>query len=70
MNNWPIPENLIEKQFLSPKELKDVLGISLPTVYRLIDSRKIPVFKIGNSLRFFRDDIITYLESNRIDQFK
>jgi excisionase family DNA binding protein len=70
MNNWFIPENLIEKQFLSPKELKDVLGISLPTVYRLIDSRKIPVFKIGNSLRFFRDDIIAYLESNRIGQFK
>jgi excisionase family DNA binding protein len=70
MNNWFISENLIEKQFLTPKELKDILGISLPTVYRLIDSRKIPYYKIGNSLRFFRDDIIKYLESNRIDQFK
>jgi len=70
MKNWFIPENLIDKQFLTPKELKDILGISLPTMYRLIDSRKIPVFKIGNSLRFFRDDIIAYLESHRIYQIK
>lgn len=68
MKNWSVPENLIEKKFLSPKELKDILGISLPTVYRLIDERKIPAFKIGNSLRFLKDDVIAYLESKRIDQ--
>ena len=68
MKPWSIPENLINKKFLSPKELKDILGISLPTIYRLIDRRKIPAFKIGNSLRFLREDVIAYLESNRIDQ--
>ena len=68
MKPWSIPENLITKSFLSPKELKDILGISLPTVYRLIDERKLPAFKIGNSLRFLREDVIAYLESNRIDQ--
>jgi excisionase family DNA binding protein len=68
MKNWSIPENLITKPFLSPKELKDVLGISLPTVYRLIDSRKLPAFKIGNSLRFLREDVIAYLKSQRIDR--
>jgi excisionase family DNA binding protein len=68
MKPWSIPENLIEKPFLSPKELKEILGISLPTVYRLIDSRKLPAFKIGNSLRFYRDDVIAYLKSHRIDQ--
>lgn len=68
MKPWSIPENLITKPFLSPKELKDVLGISLPTVYRLIDERKLPAFKIGNSLRFLREDVIAYLESHRIDQ--
>jgi excisionase family DNA binding protein len=68
MKNWSIPENLIGKKFLSPKELKDILGISLPTVYRLIDSRKLPVFKVGNSLRFLKEDVLTYLETNRIDR--
>lgn len=68
MKHWSIPENIIEKPFLSPKELKDIFGLSLPTVYRLIDSRKLPAFKIGNSLRFLREDVIAYLKSQRIDQ--
>jgi len=68
MKSWSIPENLLSKPFISPKELKEVLGISLPTIYRLIDSRKLPAFKIGNSLRFLREDVLAYLESHRIDQ--
>ncbi|RPI19226.1 MAG: DNA-binding protein [Ignavibacteriae bacterium] len=68
MKTWSIPKEVLEKPFLSPKELKEVLGISLPTVYRLIDTRKIPAYKIGNSLRFCRDDVIAYLASHRIDQ--
>jgi len=68
MKTWSIPENLISKAFLSPKDLRDILGISLPTIYRLIDGRKLPAFKIGNSLRFLREDVIAYLESHRIDQ--
>jgi excisionase family DNA binding protein len=67
MNKWSIPENLVNKKFISPKELKETLGISLPTVYRLIESRKLPFFKIGKSLRFLREDIIDYLETHRID---
>lgn len=65
-----ILENLITKKFLTTKELKELLGISLATVYRLIDSRRIPVHKIGNSIRFSRNDIINYLKSNRIDKVK
>ena len=68
MKSWSIPENLLSKPFISPKELKEVLGISLPTIYRLIDSRKLAAFKIGNSLRFLREDVLAYLESHRIDQ--
>lgn len=67
MKNWSIPENIIDKKFLSPKELKEILGISLPTIYRLIDTRKLPAFKIGNSLRFLREDILEYLKYSRID---
>ena len=70
MKSWSIPENLLSKPFLSPKELKEVLGISLPTIYRLIDSRKLPAFKIGNSLRFLREDVLAYLELHRIDQLQ
>lgn len=65
-----MPENLIKKKFLSSKELKEILGISLPTIYRLIDTRKLPAFKIGSTIRFLREDVIAYLESIRIDQIK
>jgi excisionase family DNA binding protein len=68
MKPWSIPQNLINKPFLSPTELKEILGLSVPTIYRLINSRKIPAFKIGNSLRFLREDVIAYLEAQRIDQ--
>jgi len=70
MKPWSIPNNLINKPFISPQELKIILGVSLPTIYRLIYCRKIPAFKIRNSLRFMREDIIAFLESNRIDQIK
>ncbi len=69
MKSWSIPDNLIDKSFLSPKELKDFLGVSILTVYRLIESGKLPAFKIGKSLRFHREDIIAYLKNQRIDQF-
>lgn len=70
MESWSIPDNLIKKPFLSPKELKDFLGVSILTIYRLIESGTLPAFKIGKSLRFFREDIIAYLKAQRIDQFK
>jgi excisionase family DNA binding protein len=68
MKNWSIPDYLTDKPFISPNELKDILGLSLPTVYRLIDTRKLPAFKIGHQLRFSREDVLEYLKANRIDQ--
>jgi excisionase family DNA binding protein len=70
MKPWSIPDNLLEKPFISPHELKKILNVSLPTIYRLVYSRKMPAFKIRNSLRFMREDVIAFLESNRIDQIK
>jgi len=69
MKTRSIPENLITRKFISPKELRDILGISLPTIYRMVDSRLLPAYKIGNSLRFLKDDVIAYLEAQRIDPF-
>lgn len=57
------------KPFLSPKDLKELLGISIPSIYRLIDNRKLPAFKIGKSLRFYKEDVIEFIQKQRIDQF-
>lgn len=68
MKKWSIPDNILTEPFLTPKELQVILGVSLPTIYRLIDKRKLPAFKIGNSIRFIKKDVLAYLESMRIDQ--
>jgi len=70
MNNWSISDNLIGKKFITPKEFGELLRISQPTAYRLINSRKIPSYKIGNQTRLYREDVITYLKISRRDQMK
>lgn len=70
MKTWAIPENLIDKQFLTFNELKEFLRISAATLYRLVDQRKIAVFKVGNSLRFHVHDVLAYLKSQRIGQVR
>lgn len=67
MKEWSIPDDIIDKKFISPKELSVILGLSLATIYRFIMKRKIPFHKIGNSLRFSRNDVIEYLNKHRID---
>ena len=48
-------------------ELAKIFNISKPTVYRIIESRKIPFYKVKGSIRFSRDDVLKYLEENRIE---
>lgn len=63
MNNG---SNTIIK-LMTPDDLSDFLSLSKPTIYRLVDGRKIPFLRISGSLRFRRDDIIKFLEDNRIE---
>ena len=69
MKNWSKHEGLSNKKFLSPKELTEILNISLPTVYRLIEMRKFPAYKVGKSLRVLKDDLLEFLDSQKLDQF-
>ncbi len=62
----PIPSNPIS-EFLTPCELAHLLKISKPTVYRLVDKRQIPFFKVGGSIRFDKKDIMCYLQGRRVE---
>lgn len=62
MNDDSITNNLI-----TPEELASLLRMSKPSVYRLIEKRKIPFYKISGSLRFKISDIKKYIEDARID---
>lgn len=48
-------------------ELAKFLNVSKVTVYRLIETRKIPFYKIKGSIRFAEPDVLKYLEQNRIE---
>ena len=54
-------------KMITPIELASSLHISRTSVYRLIDQRKIPFYKIKGSIRFKQDDVMNYLENSRIE---
>jgi len=53
-------DQLVNKYFLSPRELADYFSVSLKTIYRRIENREIPFYKIGRSIKFKKEDIEKY----------
>lgn len=51
----------------SIKELSKIFNISKPTIYRIIESRKIPFYKVKGSIRFTENDVLKYLKDNRVE---
>jgi len=52
---------------LTPDDLARFLSISKTGVYRLVEKRRIPFFRVGGSLRFEKKDVLSYLQGNRIE---
>ncbi|MCK9438532.1 helix-turn-helix domain-containing protein [Patescibacteria group bacterium] len=57
-------------KLLSINDLKNIFNISKTTAYRIVESRKIPFYKISGVIRFSEEDIINYLKENKIDIMK
>jgi excisionase family DNA binding protein len=57
-------------KLLSPDDLGKIFNLSKATIYRIVEGRKIPFYKISGVLRFSEEDIINYLKENRIDQIQ
>ena len=51
----------LTKEFYSPKELAEVLGVSVRTIQRLEQGGDLKAHAIGRSKRFRREDIEAYL---------
>jgi excisionase family DNA binding protein len=51
---------------LTIPDVAELLRISIPTVRRLQQHRKIPFVKVGGCVRFVRSDIAAYLEQRRV----
>jgi excisionase family DNA binding protein len=52
--------------FLTTEEVLDYLQVNIRTVYRLIKAGRIPAVRVGRQWRFRKQDIDTWLESQRI----
>ena len=53
-------------EWLSTKQASDRLGVTLRTLYRLIDDGQLPGYKIGRVIRVKADELDAFIEGARI----
>lgn len=62
-----IQETLTSKRWLNPKELADEYGFTESNQGKLRMRRAIPFSKIGNYIRYDRNEIDLWIESNKVE---
>lgn len=55
----------MEKQFLTAKEVSEILGVAQSTVYRL-KKQGLPYLKIGGSVKFDKKDLMAWIEKCKV----
>lgn len=53
-------------EILTLQEVAEYLKVDEKTVYRMVQSKKLPAFKVGNQWRFMKIDILKWIESKNI----
>ena len=53
-------------KLLTIENVADLFCVSKTTIYRMVESRIIPFYRISRRLRFKEDDVLAYLESQRV----
>ncbi|MBU0984036.1 MAG: helix-turn-helix domain-containing protein [candidate division Zixibacteria bacterium] len=54
------------EKLMTPEEVVEWLGIKLSTLYAWTHQKAIPHVKLGNLLRFRKNDILKWLESRSV----
>lgn len=54
------------KKLLTIDQVAEMFIVSKPTVYRMVQSRILPFYRIGRHLRFDEGEILDYLERQRV----
>lgn len=53
-------------EILTLKEVAEYLKLAEKTAYRLAAEGKLPGFKVGGSWRFKREDVLSWIESQKL----
>jgi excisionase family DNA binding protein len=53
-------------RIMNADEVAEMTGFSLPTIQKYTREKLIPHIKIGRSLRFYKHEIIQWLELSRV----
>lgn len=53
--------------WMSTKDAAELLGITPRTLYRFIDEGDVPAYKFGRVLRLKRQDLLTYIDTCRVE---
>ncbi|HAB50802.1 MAG TPA: repressor LexA [Ignavibacteriales bacterium] len=54
------------EEILTLQEVADYLKVDEKTVYRMVQSKRLPAFKVGNQWRFLKIDINKWIENKNI----
>lgn len=54
---------------LSVKEVADILNVNQRTIYRLINDKKIPAFRVADSWRFLPSDLENWINQQKTALF-
>lgn len=54
-------------ELLTIKEVAKLLTVSMSSVRRLQQGRRLPFIKVGGSVRFTKDDILDFLKKQRVE---
>jgi excisionase family DNA binding protein len=66
-SNKPIDPSL-PIELLTVHDVAKIFKISVSTVRRLQDQRRIPFHKVGGSIRFAKDDLVSFVARQRVDR--
>jgi excisionase family DNA binding protein len=54
-------------ELLTPGAVAELLAVSKPTVYRLVESGDLPAVRIGGQLRIDANELGEWIEHNRVE---
>lgn len=54
------------EDILTLQEVAEYLKVDEKTVYRMVQAKKVPAFKVGNQWRFLKNDVFKWIENKNI----